>query len=129
MKKYDKAKYIILFEIFMFAWGENIIAWYRSRNALLGLIVFAVLMLIPEKVFYNKVIYRIFVYGTTLGAVVFSLLYVWLGFMKNKFSIQIFYKDIVSGREEIWSELWSAYIKAPITGIGSSYEMKLDRTM
>ena len=114
------------FEIFMFAWGYNIIAWYRSRCALLGLCVFLVLMLLPERWFYNSIVYRLLVYGTTVGSVVFTLLYVWLGSMKDTFTLRIFYKDIISGREEIWSELWGAYIQKPITGIGSSYEMKLD---
>ena len=65
-------------------------------------------------------------FSTTVGAILFSLLYVWLGAMKDIFRIRIFYKDIISGREEIWSELWTAFIKQPATGIGSSYEMQLD---
>lgn len=126
VKKEEKAKWLILLTLYFFAWGYNIIAWYRSRCALLGLIAFAVLMLIPIKVWRNKIFYLIVTLATTVGAVLFTLLYVWLGVMKDTFRIQIFYKDIISGREEIWSELWSAFAKQPVTGIGSSYEMQLD---
>jgi len=85
-----------------------------------------ILILIPLKVWKNKVFYLLVTLFTTVGAVLFSLLYVWLGVMKDTFRVQIFYKDIISGREEIWSELWGAFIMQPVTGIGSSYEMKLD---
>lgn len=121
-----KAKWLILVTIYFFAWGYNIIAWYRSRCALLGLIAFAILVLIPIKVWKNRIFYLVVTLSTTVGAVLFSLLYVWLGIMKDTFRIQIFYKDIISGREEIWSELWGAFVKQPVTGIGSSYEIKLD---
>ena len=126
VKGKKNAKWLILLTLYFFVWGYNIIAWYRSRCALLGLMMFAVLMLIPLKVWKNKAFYYTVTIGTTAGAVLFSLLYVWLGVMKDTFRIQIFYKDIISGREEIWSELWGAFIKQPVTGIGSSYEMQLD---
>jgi hypothetical protein len=120
-------KWLVLLTVWFFAWGYNIIAWYRSRCALLGRIMFMILILIPLKVWKNKVFYLLVTLFTTVGAVLFSLLYVWLGVMKDTFRVQIFYKDIISGREEIWSELWEAFIKQPVTGIGSSYEMKPDR--
>lgn len=121
-----KGKWLILLTLYFFAWGYNIIAWYRSRCALLGLIAFAILMLIPMKVWKNRAFYLCVTLFTTVGAVLSSLVYVWLGVMKDTFRVRIFYKDIISGREEIWSELWGAFIKQPVTGIGSSYEMQLD---
>ena len=126
VKGKERAKWLILVTLFFFAWGYNIIAWYRSRCALLGLIAFAILMLIPVKVWKNKAFYLFVTLATTVGSILFTLLYVWLGYMKDVFRIRIFYKDIISGREEIWSDLWGAFIKQPITGIGSSYEIRLD---
>ena len=126
IKGRGKWKWLLGVTVFFFAWGYNIIAWYRSRCALLGLAAFAVLMLIPIRVWKNRVFYLFVTLATTVGAVLFSLLYVWLGIMKDTFRIRIFYKDIISGREEIWSELWGAFVKQPVTGIGSSYEMQLD---
>jgi hypothetical protein len=125
-KKKEKAKWLIILTVYFFAWGYNIIAWYRSRCALLGLVGFAILVLIPMKVWKNKAFYLTVTLITTVGSILFSLLYVLLGALKDTFRIQIFYKDIISGREEIWSELWSAFIRQPVTGIGSSYQIKLD---
>ncbi|MBR5406370.1 MAG: O-antigen ligase family protein [Lachnospiraceae bacterium] len=126
IKGVKNAKWLLAVTVFFFAWGYNIIAWYRSRCALLGLAAFAVLILIPLKVWKNRIFYTVLTAVTTAGSVLVSLVYVWLGAMKDVFSIRIFYKDLISGREEIWSELWSAFIKQPVTGIGSSYEMQLD---
>lgn len=116
---------VMLFTIFMFAWGYNIIAWYRARCALVGLLVFGVLLLIPRKVWGNKILFGIIIAGSTFGAIAVSGLYILLGKMKEVFTIQIFYKDILSGRDEIWTELWTEFLHKPITGIGSSYVMKL----
>ena len=121
-----RARWLMLLTLYFFAWGYNIIAWYRSRCALLGLIAFAVLMLVPLRIWKKKAFYYTATFAVTAGSVLFSLLYVWLGVMKDTFRIQIFYKDIISGREEIWSELWGAFAGRPVTGIGSSYEMQLD---
>ncbi|MCR5734044.1 MAG: O-antigen ligase family protein [Lachnospiraceae bacterium] len=113
-------------ELFLFAMSYNIISWYRSRCALIGLIMFTLLYLIPGKIWKNRTVYFILTLLSTLGSVAFSAFYVWLGSMKDVFSVRIFYKDLISGREEIWHELWEAYLKMPLTGIGSSYVMKLD---
>ena len=111
--------------IFMFAWGYNIIAWYRARCALVGLLVFALVLVLPQKLLKNNIFYFLMKFAGTFGAVLISVIYVLLGKLGDKFTIRIFYKDIISGREEIWSELWSAFLRSPFTGIGSSYVMKL----
>ena len=41
------AKWLVAWNVFMFAWGYNIISWYRARCALLGLIVFLALLPLP----------------------------------------------------------------------------------
>ncbi len=120
------ARFLFGFTIFMFAWGYNIIAWYRARCALLALVVFAFLLLVPTKVWKKKWFFGLVTYATTLGAIAISLIYVWIGKYASSFDVQIFYKDIISGREAIWSDLWQAYLKHPITGIGSSYKINLD---
>ena len=120
------AVFLLCFVIFCFAWAYNIIAWYRARCALLGLVVFAVLMLIPLKVRKNKVFYLLLTLAMTLGAIGVSLLYVWLGKFASSFDVRIFYKDIISGRDEIWTDLWNAFLLHPLTGIGSSYTINVD---
>ncbi|MCR4684048.1 MAG: O-antigen ligase family protein [Lachnospiraceae bacterium] len=112
-------------QLFFFALGYNIIAWYRSRCALVGWVVATVMILLPKKIWKSRVFYALACFFLTFGAVLVSAVYVWLQKMRDVFEIQIFYKDILSGREELWGELWGAYLKHPITGIGSAYEMKL----
>ncbi len=120
------AAFLMGFTVFMFAWGYNIIAWYRSRCALLGLVVFTLLVIVPEKWWKSRVFYSCLVYLMTIGSIAVSLLYVWLGRFSDRFAIRIFYKDIISGRNEIWSDLWGAFLKSPVTGIGSSYTINVD---
>ena len=117
------ARFLFCFSLFMFAWGYNIIAWYRARCALLALIVFAVCLLIPAKVWAKKAFFAIVTALATAGAVVISIVYVWLGNISDSIKLRIFYKDIISGRNEIWADLWSAFWVHPFTGIGSSYKI------
>ena len=128
LREHDRAglaKFVYVWDIAVFAVGFNIISWYRARCALLGYLVFAVLWLIPAKVWKRKWLYGILCGCMTLGSIVFTLLYVLLGKLREVFTIQVFYKDILSGREAIWAELWGEFLKKPLTGIGSAYTMKL----
>ena len=119
-------RFLTFFIPFMFAWGYNIIAWYRARCALLGLVTFTLLLLIPVKVWKNRICYTLLTVGATMGAIVISLVYVWLGRYASAFDVRIFYKDIISGRDAIWADLWSAFLHSPLTGIGSSYKLKAE---
>ena len=117
---------LLVLQIFFFALSYNIIAWYRSRCALVGWAAILLLTLLPKKVFGSRVFYALACFFLTFGAILVSAVYVWLDRVKDVFRIRIFYKDILSGREEVWSELWSAYLQRPLTGIGSAYEMQVD---
>ena len=120
------ARFLFAFILFMFVWGYNIIAWYRARCALIGLVVFAVLLAVPAGVWKNRVFYTLITVVMTFGAIAVSLVYVWLGHFAAAIDIRIFYKDVISGRNEIWADLWNAFIKSPLTGIGSSYRINVD---
>lgn len=120
-QKLSYVSYVLL--VILIAIGYNIIAWYRARCALLGFIVYLVLIICPKKMWKNKVLYALLRWALTFGAIIISLVYVFLG--KNDFTIEIFYKNIISGREEIWAELWNAYLHSPFLGIGSSYKMQI----
>lgn len=118
--------YPILY-LFFVALAFNIISWYRSRTALMGLIALLLIMVIPEKVIRNKILYPVICVFSTFGAVLFSGLYIVIGALSSaEGGIQLFYKDLISGRNDIWSELWYAFLEHPVTGIGSSYQMKLE---
>ncbi len=120
------ARFLLGAIVFMFAWGYNIIAWYRARCALLGLVVFALLLLVPAKIWGKRLFYTAVTLAMTAGAIVVSLVYVVLGKYIRDMDIQVFYKDIISGRDEIWADLWSAFLKMPVTGIGSSYRINVE---
>lgn len=117
---------VLAFTVFMFAWGYNIISWYRARCALLGLIVIIGIILIPRKLWRIKWLYNLMAIGASFGAILISWIYILLGRIKDVFTIQIFYKDILSGRDAIWTELWTQFLKQPITGIGSKYVIQID---
>lgn len=124
--KEKAAKWMLLIYVWMFAWGYNIIAWYRARCALAGLITFFVIVILPEEIWNKKWTYMIPVLGMTLGPLAFSGIYIWLSKISDVFTIRLFYKDAISGRNEVWRELWTAFINKPITGIGSSYQMDIE---
>lgn len=122
--KYNKL--YILLELFFIALAYNIIAWYRSRTALIGLITLLLIKFTPAKIITNKVIYTLISIFGTIGGVITSLVYIGFGHLKGIIDIQLFYKDLVSGREVLWEELWQEFMKSPLTGIGSSYVVKTD---
>lgn len=111
--------------LFFIALAFNIISWYRSRTALMGLVVILLIIILPGKIIMNKVVYSIICALATVGSVIFSGLYILFGNFADG-GVQLFYKDIVSGRDEIWNELWRAFLTKPITGVGSSYKMNLE---
>ena len=111
--------------LFFIALAFNIISWYRSRTALMGLLALLAIIIIPRKVVMNKYVYNMICVAATVGSVAFSGIYILLGQIGDG-GMQLFYKDIISGRNRIWNELWRAFLEKPLTGIGSSYVMKLD---
>lgn len=112
--------------LFLIALAFNIISWYRSRTALMGLIALLAIMVIPRGVITNKVVYPAICVMATVGSVLFTGMYIIIGSAGDGEGIQLFYKSIISGRNDIWSEFWQAYLKQPLTGFGSSYVPKLE---
>ena len=123
---YKNNWWIFLLYVVLIIISFKIISWYRSRTALMGLVVLLALIFIPAKIIINKFIYSTICVLATIGSVAFSGIYILLGGINGGEGVQLFYKDIISGRNEIWSELWYAFLDKPFTGIGSSYEMKLE---
>ena len=124
-KLWPRILYMAAF-LFTTALAFNIIAWYRSRTALTGLIVFIALMLLPKKIWGNRAVYTAVVMMTTIGSVLISGLYVLIGEKLGESGVRIFNKDLISGREEVWDELFRAFLKKPVTGIGSSFVSSFD---
>ncbi len=95
---------------------------YHSRCAMIGILVFAVSLVLLKYLRKNRILYCIFCLLLTLGSVAFTALYVASSGAGLK--LTFLYKDILSGRQDIWSELWEAFLARPFTGIGSSYVLK-----
>ena len=83
-------------------------------------------MLLPKNFIGNKIVFTLLTLFTTLGSVLFSGLYVTASKVMSGTGIRIFYKDMISGREEVWGELWEEFFKQPFTGIGSSFVSRFD---
>lgn len=112
--------------LFLIALAFNIISWYRSRTALMGLVALLIIVILPKRLITDSKVFTCITILATIGAIAFSGLYIYIGSLSDGGELQLFYKSVISGRNEIWSELFSAYLNQPITGIGSSYKMKLD---
>lgn len=95
---------------------------YHSRGAMAGLLIMGGLFLFYRPIVKSKTVGILLVLLSTLGSLIFTLAYIWLG--KSNIQITFLYKDILSGRQDIWQELWEAFLKQPLTGIGSSYQLK-----
>ncbi|MCR5526111.1 MAG: hypothetical protein K6F39_01845 [Lachnospiraceae bacterium] len=95
---------------------------YHARSAAMSCIAYGILWMIMPKVCTSKFLSWLLILGSTIGSLLFTGLYIILG--KTGIDINILYKSILSGRQDIWSELWEEFLKHPVTGIGSSYHMK-----
>ena len=121
--KWDRElAYLKAVQVLLWAVGLIWSMMYHSRCAMAGILAFGILLLAGRKIAGSRILYTAAVLLSTLGSILFTLLYVMLG--KTGFNMKILYKDILSGRQDIWAELWQAFLRQPLTGIGSSYKLK-----
>ena len=118
----DKYYYLKYMQILIFIVGVLFCTLYHSRCAMMGLIIFGIIYLAEPFILKHSWMKYLLIILSTVGAVLFTLLYV--GIAKTGWNLTFLYKDILSGRQLIWDELWQALLKQPFTGIGSSYELK-----
>lgn len=117
LKKYPY--YIVLFEILLFAWAYKIMSWYRSRTAVVALFVFAIFMCLPWRLTRNKYFVRTIVAVLSGGIFVFPVAYVkicGMGILSDK---EVFYKPLITVRNETWSYLFNLIKLNPVTGNGT----------
>ena len=94
---------------------------YHARSAVLCVIAFGIVWLILPRISKSRA-YYVLVAAATAGSILFTLAYTAMGI--RGIDLRILYKDVLSGRQDIWRELWGEFLLHPITGIGSSYKMK-----
>lgn len=114
--------YVKWVQALLYAAGTLYTVLYHSRCAMAGMLVFGIFLACGKIIQKNAALRRVFIIMATVGSILFTLFYVWLGSLSV--DITFLYKSVLSGREEIWSELWQALLRKPVTGIGSSYQMK-----
>lgn len=127
-EKSKKIQYVIInvLDVVFIVIGYSIISWYRSRTALIGFIVLLILKYLPIKVVSNKAIYVFVTLAATVGGIIVPFLYISMANFLNSTGIQLFYKDLASGREQLWGEFFGAFANNMLTGIGSNYEVKTE---
>ena len=118
---YKKNKWVEFLIVLLFVRTIRLALWHRARGAFIILTIFIILFYIAKGTFLNsKTIYTIILSFATIGSLVFVLSYTLLGKTGFNMFIPVFYKNIFSGRENIWYEFFSYFIKKPITGIGTN---------
>ena len=103
----------------------TLVLWHLARGAFSALfffICFFMLFLVFDPAKYKKL--HAFI---SCFAVFGSLLFVWayVALSKTGYNARmpLFYKNVFSGREQIWTEVWNMLKKQPLLGIGSGYEL------
>ncbi len=95
---------------------------YHSRTVMIGMIMFIAIYALLKVMSTSAWCYRILFLTASVGAAAFTLIYIKFAGVFG--GVTFLYKDVFSGREGIWRELWGAFLSSPVTGIGSSYELK-----
>ncbi|MBQ9605857.1 MAG: O-antigen ligase family protein [Lachnospiraceae bacterium] len=115
-------KYKGFIEFMIFLTGFILSMLYHSRTAMFGMAVFAVIYLTYGFMSTCRWLYRLIFMLASIGAVLFTAVYIRLASVFG--DITLLYKDIFSGRQAIWRELWRAFLQSPAAGIGSAYQLE-----
>ena len=102
-----------------------LVLWHLARGAFIALTLFLIFYFIVPRSFWRKKLpYRVLCVFVTLGSIAFVAFYVVLGSTGFNFKLPFFYKNVFSGREQIWLEVWDILKENIFTGIGSGRELK-----
>ncbi|MCR4908050.1 MAG: hypothetical protein K5985_04405 [Lachnospiraceae bacterium] len=94
---------------------------YHARSALVCTLLFGLVWGILPRLSGKKGYYAL-IGISTFGSLIFTGLYAAMARSGREFTF--LYKDIYSGRQDIWAEIWAAFFSKPLTGIGSSWDIK-----
>ncbi len=120
-KNYFELYYLKYVQGLLFAVTLLFTICYHARSAALCVLAFGVVWLVLPGL-AGKRLYYVLPAAVTAGSLVFTLVYTAFG--QRGMEIRILYKDLLSGRQDIWRELWGAFLERPLTGIGSSYKLR-----
>lgn len=95
--------------------------WHRARGAFIILACFILFFYIFRGSFLNtKKRFNTVITLMSAGSLVFVGLYTFLGLTGFNLFLPVFYKNIFSGRENIWYEFFTYFKSKPLTGIGTN---------
>lgn len=118
---FDRYKAAALLVIIALVKCLQISLYHRSRGAFMMLTVFFVLrFIIPKRLWEKKGFFNAVLIFVTIGSLVFAAFYIIIGTMGVNFKMPFFYKNVFSGREAIWLEMWEMFRRRPLTGIGTN---------
>lgn len=118
---YEKNAWIELPILLLFVRLIRLAIWHRARGAFIILTCFIFLFYILKGRFTtSKVWYTLLIILSTFGSLLFVFSYTLLGKTGFNVFIPIFYKNIFSGRENIWYEFFTYFREKPLTGIGTN---------
>ncbi|MBQ9359639.1 MAG: hypothetical protein IJT96_01215 [Lachnospiraceae bacterium] len=103
----------------------TLVMWHLARGAFSALFFFACFYMIflifdPAK---HKGAYAFLSCFAVFGSLLFVWAYVALSRTGYNMRMPLFYKNVFSGREDIWTEVWGMLVKQPLLGIGSGYAL------
>ena len=126
---YGTTPVIGLFMVAVLLKGFQLSLWHRARGAFIMLILFMFFKyVVPKKWWKSRTFYRILCILATFGSLAFVGLYVVVGATGANFKLPFFYKEVFSGREAIWHELFTLLVNRErpymlFTGIGTNFEL------
>ncbi len=112
------------FSVLLIVRGVQLAMYHRARGAFVMLGVFLLLYyLLPGKWWLKKGVFRLLYLFATLGSLLFVALYTLAGTTGVNYRLPFFYKEVFSGREEIWKEFFLLFLQKPLTGIGTNVQI------
>ncbi len=123
---YEKWEFAGLFIVMALLRTGTLVLWHLARGAFMALIFFVFfyfLFIFFDPAKYKKSYFLLCVFAV-FGSLLFVFSYVKLSQTGFNAQMPFFYKNIFSGREQIWSEIWDMLKQHIFTGIGSGYKLK-----
>ena len=118
---FDRHEIFGLISLILFVRLIRLALWHRARGAFIILVVFMFLFFVLRTSFLkSRTAYTGLIILSTLGSLAFVALYAFIGRRGFNMEIPLFYKDIFSGRENIWYEFFEYFKEKPLTGIGTN---------
>ena len=103
----------------------TLVLWHLARGAFLALFLFLFFFYVGMRfIAKRKWAYTSLVLFSTLGSLLFVAVYVVLGGTGFNMKLPFFYKNIFSGREQIWYEVWEILRTQIFFGIGSGRKLR-----